>query len=222
MKRRSDFVTNSSSSSFILGTKDDDTVTKDSVYSIIRNLYLEYIEKRNQIIQYIKEHPTLGIVYDEERGYLMQNNDFPFSKRRQIEDMLFKIFGIYIYNISYVNESWLSCTTYEEYEKFWIHKIKTEKKAGPFTIGDYANQNSIIWLHFVSDTMPEKLDVSIHSEELLWYYPELLDNPEKIIDDNACLQFLGKICVYSECGYIPSYVVERLSDLCSHSCNHMG
>lgn len=41
-------------------------------------------------------------------------------------------------------------------------------------------------------------------------------------EDKACLYLLGRICIHSECGYIPDYVVEKLSGISEYSCNHMG
>ena len=43
-----------------------------------------------------------------------------------------------------------------------------------------------------------------------------------IPEDKVCLYVLGKICVCSECGYLPDYVVERLEEISEYSCNHMG
>ena len=40
--------------------------------------------------------------------------------------------------------------------------------------------------------------------------------------DKACLFLLGRICIHSECGYIPEYVVEKLSEVSEYACNHMG
>ena len=36
------------------------------------------------------------------------------------------------------------------------------------------------------------------------------------------MERLGQICVYSECGYMPKYVVEQLADISNLYCNHMG
>jgi hypothetical protein len=41
-------------------------------------------------------------------------------------------------------------------------------------------------------------------------------------EDKACLYLLGRICIHSECGYIPDYVVEKLMGDAEYSCNHMG
>ena len=43
-----------------------------------------------------------------------------------------------------------------------------------------------------------------------------------IPEDKVCLYVLGKICICSECGYLPDYVVERLEEISEYSCNHMG
>ena len=43
MKIRSDFVTNSSSSSFIIGRHDDD-ITVDAVFNIMKGLYQDYLD----------------------------------------------------------------------------------------------------------------------------------------------------------------------------------
>ena len=44
MKKRNDFVTNSSSSSYIIGKTEDTTVTKEVVYQLVKRLYREWLD----------------------------------------------------------------------------------------------------------------------------------------------------------------------------------
>ena len=58
MKQRTDFVTNSSSSSYIFGTAEDTDMTLDSVYKLIRSVYLDMIAKAWELA---------GLLVDEKR-----------------------------------------------------------------------------------------------------------------------------------------------------------
>ena len=260
MKIRNGFVTNSSSSSFIIGKKDEEHITIESVYQKVRSYYIEYMEKLREVVSYIEEHPETNLTYKKGDDYL----DFKSIKCKMWDnpsrEMIEKCFGIDVWDYHRFNNIWTDCETYQDYENYWINRIENDTTGmvyAPFTIRSFVTNDKVKWLHHgrISDDFyddDEYTGIDIKSGILSWYYPYLeeamkndcsscpnlewcgaetkeecneartfikeLEFPE----DKACLYILGRICIESECGFIPDYIVEKLKADSEYSCNHMG
>jgi hypothetical protein len=211
MKLRSDFVTNSSSSSFIIGKKGDKN-TKDTVFLKIVKFYNEMFE---QVEKLKKDMGKWYLVWDEERkGFKFDENqeDKWYSKEFELNETLEKEYGISTWDYFPEKGEWLECKTYDEYVAYWSRK-RQEKAAenkqkgieengypnvvyAPFYIVDYETDN-VINIGIVNDCNNEDETETIannwDSESLIgWYYgcaDELLGTssyPETPYEERDC------------------------------------
>lgn len=257
MKIRKSFVTNSSSSSFVIGKKDDTSATIESVYQTIKRFYREMLALRDAAIVYIAEHPELKMTYVQDGKYSkFVCSEKDYNTRWKLQDDFEAACGISAWDYIYDCE-WLDCETYAEYEQYWLTQKKEHpsdhKVYAPFTITDFLEEREIEWLHY---NVNSEFDTGIHkvnsqSEVLGWYFPyieeafkyagncdecgraEWCDKEEcaltradvvtkNIPEDKACLYMMGRVCIHSESGNIPDYVVEKLGEVSECACNHMG
>lgn len=227
MKYRTDFVTNSSSTCFLLGKKGDGTHTVDFVFNLLKEFYRKHLEKHDEILRLMKEHPEYHLKVVKDKHF--HCHYFDYDEEVDLPESL-EYYLDNNNNFFYDDAGWLECKTYKEYEQLW-------KENAPFVIADFEDSAVYSLLDEFTDTKHEERksidDSYMHAifEYKVKGFPckkcpmsqncyEHLDQDcislQNFLKGNqteyatAALDLLGKACVYSTRQKLPEFMENEL------------
>lgn len=224
MKYRLGFVTNSSSSSYIFGRPNENTITIEGVWEFIKDSAAKLLA----IIDYLDElvYMTPDVSDNLKR---LRNGDDSYKLEDKIRQQLdrlyafqyelksqFKMHDIVIedsnnrpHNIHYFN---FMCSYLDNAEVEWIRQIANgSRDCLDVDIIDFRNP---------SDNYYQKRSVS---KILTWYRMDLEEEMNEISSYQLAYQHLGEVALFGEDDYcLPDLLVNFLYCKLKYACRHMG
>ncbi|MBQ6949793.1 MAG: hypothetical protein IJN41_08905 [Firmicutes bacterium] len=232
MKIRRSFVTNSSSSSFLIG-KAEESLTKDMIFRMICGFYQEYFKIKDQIKARMDEFP--GLYWDPEyEGFTFPDDEVSWGDYFEAERRLEETFGIHSWSHFSYDVGWWDLNTYQEYLDYWKPKAK-DMAFPPFEIVDYqkdeeddclCGEDIFDWYVKCDGTTDaqtedcEACEMEFDDERCREYRQGVKEG--RITKKNRREQFLGRFCIDSWEGDIPYWVAEKLAEISRFACIHMG
>lgn len=240
MKIRTDFVTNSSSSSYVIGKAADEHITLDSMYQLLRSMFKEYKQLQDRITEHYGRY-TWCFASSDSSGKLrleVENcSDNGEISRIVVEDDnethhedILMVRQQHWSEMFWYNVDWVDCETYEEYLKL---PISADDR--PFRILDLSVEDfdtvSDYFTHFSGglpvreafatlDTDCKDCDSCRYYEDECYGYPlETMRKCKKLIKENAVtrekagLFFLGRVVVYTGEDEMPFVICNRLEEM---------
>ena len=202
MKIRLGFVTNSSSSSFIISYKSfGGSVSPDDILRVIQ---MDLSEIEEEIIKLDEKAKTYGY-NDFIKNYILSDNDEIYCMdiaNECADDCGTNLDNlIECYRFIHKNHWILEAEGYKDYERLRKDKCESTydyEDGWPFIIIDHTNtENS-------------------STDEALEFYNEVCKTSANRVSD------LGEIGVYSRDCWLPTYIVDTLQSISVYNCNHMG
>ena len=240
MKCRQDFVTNSSSSSYIFGSVNGNDFSCEILY---RHLYIWVIE-------------LVNLVKDIDAILNIKDNDV-FSKLNDVRNMYLKLYEKTVYNEEYCdlydkidtmrnyfdglsfmgfinNELLMRKVSIDivDFMDFYLNEHNELNRLQSFLLNksynEYLNSENKSFKFTIIDFKDNKHNDKFDVEEIVsWYcYNDIEDdeyfNENENNYNDLAHKYLGEVAIFSSEGYIPRILMRLFENNSNYFCHHMG